>query len=531
MLFTSYEFIAFLCLTFLAYYLAPKKIRWCVLLVASLVFYLFAGVGYFVFIAATTVISYVTALLVDKFNARTDEYIERNKAEMDKEARKAYKAARKKTCFAILCAGLVLGFGILCVLKYTAFTVNNVNSIIELFDSDKKLAVPDLLLPLGISFYTFGTMGYLIDVYRRKAEAQRNLAKYALFVSFFPQIVQGPISRYGDLAPELFTPHAFNGKTFFSGAQRILWGYFKKVVIADRILAAMKVMLADTSAYDGVWALLLILVYSVEIYADFTGGIDITIGIAESLGIKLKENFNHPFTSKSTKEYWNRWHITMGSWFTDYVFYPLSVCRPMQNISKKSRKLFGSNIGKRIPVYIATVVTWFLTGLWHGAAWNFIVWGLLNCLVILVSQELEPLYRKFRERFPRLTASRAYGGFMAARTFLLMGFIRSLDCYRNVPTTFRMWGSIFVRGNFAELFSDKLAATGFDATNTIIICAATAIVCAVNACVIKKGDLRKELGERPVLNYSLFALLFVTVMLFGAYGVGYDASAFIYEQF
>ena len=204
----------------------------------------------------------------------------------------------------------------------------------------------------------------------------------------------------------------------------------------------------------------------------------------------------------------------------------------MQSISKKSRKIFGNAIGKRIPVYIATVTTWFLTGLWHGAAWNFIVWGLLNCLVILVSQELEPLYLKFRTAFPRLTASKVYGAFMIVRTFLLMGFIRSLDCYRDVPTTFRMWGSVFTTANYGELFSEKMAAVGFDASNCLIICIATAVVCIVNTLLIKRGsDLRTDIKDKPLLSYSLFALLLLLIILFGAYGVGYDASDFIYGQF
>ena len=534
MLFTSYEFLAFLCLTFILYYAVPKKekTQWVILLLASYAFYLFAGIECLAFIVATTLIAWVTAIVMGRINKQTADYIEKNKGEMDKEARKAYRAKKKKISLCVLCVGLLLGFGILAVLKYTAFALTNINSLLHLFGSERSLVIPDLLLPLGISFYTFQTMGYLIDVYRGKAEAQKNIAKLALFVSFFPQLAQGPISRYADLEGQLYSAHRFDSDRFFSGLQRILWGYFKKLVIADRILIAMKAMLGDVEQYDGVWALLLIIIYSVEIYADFTGGIDITIGVAESLGIKLKENFNHPFISRSTKEYWNRWHITMGSWFTDYIFYSMSFSKGMQSVSKKSRKLFGNAIGKRIPVYIATITTWFLTGLWHGAAWNFIVWGLLNCLVILVSQELEPLYKRFRARFPRLVESRGYGGFMIVRTFLLMGLIRSLDCYRDVPTTFSMWASIFTRGNYGELFSDKLAEIGFDLTNIAIIGAATLVVCAVNAVLIKKGrDLREDLYRKPWLSYSLFAVLFIAVILFGAYGVGYDASAFIYTQF
>lgn len=531
MLFTSYEFLAFLALVFLAYYLLPKRVQWIVLLVSSYVFYALSGAEYLIFIAVTTVSSWLVARRIGVINERAAAYVEANRETMDKEARKAYKAREKKKSLRVLSVGLVLNFGILAVLKYTGFAVVNINALLHLF-SDVSLSVPSLILPLGISFYTFGTMGYLIDVYRGKAEPQKNLLKLALFTSFFPQIIQGPISRYGDLEGELYVPHRFDGGKFFSGLQRILWGYFKKLVIADRILVVMKVLLGDSAEYNGAYVFLLIILYSVEIYADFTGGIDITIGIAEAMGIRLKENFRHPFTSKSTKEYWNRWHITMGSWFTDYIFYPLSVSKFMQSVSKKSRKLFGNALGKRIPVYSATIATWFLTGLWHGASWNFIVWGLLNCLVILVSQELEPLYKKFRAKFPRLTASRGYGFFMIARTFLLMGLIRSLDCYRNVPVTFYKWLTMFTVPNLGELFSGGLEKIGLFGADLVIIIVALAFVCVVNALSIRSGDaLRERIADKPWISYSAFALVFVAVLLFGAYGIGYDASQFIYNQF
>ncbi|MBE6557150.1 MAG: MBOAT family protein, partial [Ruminococcaceae bacterium] len=231
-----------------------------------------------------------------------------------------------------------------------------------------------------------------------------------------------------------------------------------------------------------------------------------------------------------TKEYWNRWHITMGTWFTDYIFYPLSVSRPMLSLSKSSRKLLGKAVGKRIPVYTATVATWFLTGLWHGAGWNFIVWGLLNCVVILISQECEPLYRRFRERAPRLTSSVPYTKFMAVRTFLLMGLIRSLDVYRDVPLTFRMWGSMVTQFNLPVLFSGGLTPLGLSAVDYVILAVGVAVMSIVSRLGVKRS-VRDRLYDRPVLSAALFGTLLVCVLLFGAYGVGYDATQFIYNQF
>ena len=529
MLFTSYGFILFMAVLLGVYYLFPKKYQWTLLLVASYLFYAFSGVENFAFIIFTTLSCFFIARFMEKKKLREDEYVAQRKESMSKEDRKAYRAKEKKKRFHILLLGLLLNFGVLAVLKYTAFALKNINGVIALFGAD-KIRVPDLIIPLGLSFFVFQSTGYLIDVYRGKTFAEKNIAKLALFVAFFPQLAQGPISRHSDLAAELYTPHAFSVKNLKFGLQRILWGYFKKLVIADRVLVAMKSLLGDTSSYKGAYVALLIILYSIQIYADFTGGIDITIGIAEAMGIRLKENFKHPFSSRSTKEYWNRWHITMGSWFTDYVFYPLSFSKPMMKLSAWGRSKFGNAIGKRLPVYIATSVTWFLTGLWHGAAWNFIVWGMLNCLVILVSQELEPLYRRFREKFPKLTASYGYHCFEASRTFLLMGLIRSLDCYANVGLTFRMWGSMFTTFNIGDCLSSGALGLGLDVKDYVILAFAVAAV-AVVAKLSDKRDIREWLYGKAALSWTLSAAVLIAIILFGAYSIGYDASQFIYTQF
>ena len=529
MLFTSYAFIGFLAVALIAYYAVPKKLQWITLLATSYVFYAFAGLDCLVFILFTTVSSYVISRLMAKNKTAEDAYIEENRETLSKDEKKKYRASEKKKRLGILVLGLLLNFGILAVLKYTAFALTNVNSILGLFGAD-GFEIPDLLLPMGISFYTFQTMGYLIDVYRGRAAAEKNIAKLALFVSFFPQLVQGPISRFSDLAHQLTSPHVFSGKAVSLGLQRVLWGYAKKLIVADRLLVAVKALATAPDTYDGAYVLLLILLYSVQIYADFTGGIDITIGIAEAMGIKLTENFDRPFSSKSTKEYWRRWHITMGSWFRDYIFLPLSVCSPMLRLNKKLGEKISRRTAGKIVAYAASAVTWFATGVWHGAAWNFIVWGMLNFLVISVSESLEPLYEKFHAKFPRLTASAGYGVFMSVRTFLLMGVIRSLDCYRNVGVTFAAWGSMLTMRGVGDIFSGGIAQLGLGTADIVIIVIGIMCMFAVSK-LGEKGSLRERLYERPALCSVVFGALFVCVILFGAYGVGYDASQFIYDQF
>ena len=222
------------------------------------------------------------------------------------------------------------------------------------------------------------SIGYMIDVYRGVADAEKNPFRYALFVSFFPQLVQGPISRWNDLKKSLFESHVFSWVNIQYGFERILWGYFKKMVIADRAAIGLATIQSDVSVYYGAYAFVGMLLYAIDLYADFTGGIDITIGVAQMFGITLPENFRRPFFSKSIAEYWRRWHITLCAWFKDYLFYPLSMSKWMNKVSRWLKKHVGKPVGSRFPVYFSSLTVWFVTGIWHGASWNFVVWGYTN---------------------------------------------------------------------------------------------------------------------------------------------------------
>lgn len=532
MLFTSYEFIVFLFAIFILYYLVPKKLQWILLLIGSYVYYYISGPTYLIFIGTTTVIIWAGARLINSLEDNEKAYLKSDAGKkLSREDKKSYKATEKGKRRRIMVICLLINLGILAVLKYTNFTINNINGILSLFKSDKQLSFLNLVLPMGISFYTFQAIGYLVDVYRGTVQAEKSLLKFALFVGFFPQLVQGPISRYDDLSKGLYAEHSFDWKNNVSkGLERILYGFFKKLVIADRILIAVNEIIHNTDEYSGIYVFIGMMFYAFELYADFTGGIDITIGIAQVFGIKVTENFNRPFFSKSIKEYWRRWHITMGTWFTDYIFYPISVSKFMLELSKFSRKHFGDEIGKRIPVYLSSFIVWFTTGIWHGASWNFIVWGLGNYVVIMISQELEPLYRKFHAKV-NTEGSLIYKIFTIVRTFLIMSFLRSFDCYRNVPLTFKMVGTIFTRPNFSVLTDGSLMKLGLSGADYIILFISLIVLFTVSM-VQRKCPVRERIDQfvYPV-RFTIWFALFMAVLMFGAYGVGFDASQFIYNQF
>ncbi len=531
MLFTSYEFLGFLLIVFLLYYMVPKKAQWVLLLVASYVFYVCAGPTYWIYLLTTTITTYLAGIQIAKIGEQQSAYLKAHKAEMDKEQKKAYKAKQKHKQWLCLLACLFFNIGILAVVKYTNFAISNINAVLEAVGSTNRLNFWNIALPMGISFFTFQAMGYLIDVYRGVTEAEKNPFKFALFVSFFPQLVQGPISRFKDLKDSLCAEHKFDSQTVVFGLQRILWGFFKKLVIADRMLTGVNTIIRSPQEYGGAYVFLGMMFYALELYADFTGGIDITIGIAQTFGITLKENFNRPYFSKNIKEYWNRWHMTMGSWFTDYIFYPISVCKPMLKFSKFARAHFGEAIGKRLPIYLSSFTVWFATGIWHGASWNFIVWGLGNFVVIMISQELEPFYRWFHAKFPKIKDTFGFRLFQVIRTILLMSALRTFDCYRDVPLTFKMFGSLLTARNWNILWDGSLMNLGLSGLDYIILLCGLILLVTVSL-VQRKGSVRAQIAAKPYpVRFALWYGLFLIVILMGAYGVGYDASQFIYNQF
>ena len=484
MSFTSFSFLLYIGIALALYYIIPRRGQWVLLLIASCGFYLYSGLDNFCFIFLTTASTYGTARIVDRTQALFDRK----------------KAKQKSRKWIWLCLGL--NFGLLAICK-VRFTFQNI------------------LLPMGISFYMFQSIGYVLDVYRGSIKAERNPFKFALFVSFFPQLIQGPISQYGKLAPQLFGEHPYNGKQVSFGLQRMLWGYFKKLVIADRI--AVTVLALRGPEHTGLSFFVLTCFYAIQIYGDFTGGIDIAIGLSEALGIHLPENFIRPFFSKNIAEYWRRWHITLGEWMKEYVFYPVSVSTPMRKLSKSARKRWPK-FGKRLPVYAASFATWFCTGIWHGITPNFLLWGMMNCTIIVLSEELTPLYEKFHNRFHWKQKS-WYGAFETLRMFVLMNLIRIVDLFPNVVEYFQRLGSLF--SSFRVPFLD-LGLTGQDYG---ILIFGVVLMLTVSLLQERFGSVRELLWNRTGLRYALTIGLFLVVLLMGNYGIGYDAGNFIYNQF
>jgi len=522
MTFTSIAFLPFAALLLVIYYLIPKKGQWMLLLAASTAFYLFADWRYFFFLLVTVFSVYVTGMRLKARKDKLSAFLSAQKETLTREERKKIKASHRKIDRVWLIGCLVVNFGMLAFCKGLL-----INPFRESF-SGAPFGFLTLALPLGMSYYMFQSMGYVIDVYRGTAEAQRNPFKLALFTSFFPQLMLGPINKYNFLAPTLFAEHPFEAKRVSFGLQRMLWGFFKKLVIADRIAVAIGTLKGDE--YTGVAFLVLAVFYAVQIYGDFTGGIDIALGLSEALGVTMTENFVRPFFSKNIAEYWRRWHISLGEWMKDYIFYPPSVCSPMLTLSKKARAHLG-NFGKRLPVYVASVATWAVTGLWHGFNAHFLLWAGLNCFFIVLSEECEPLYRRFHAKFG-LKNKPWYGAFEILRMFMLMNFIRATDLFESVGTYFSRLFSLFVSPRFSFFTNGSLMRLGLNGTDYLVLLCGILLLFAVSLWQEKRGSVREALLTLPSLGrYLLLFALFLAVLLLGSYGIGFDASSFIYTQF
>ena len=531
MSFISIDFALFVTLSLLLYYILPKKCQWIVLLVASYAFYAQSGSGDLVYIIITTVTTFICAALIEKKTGDQNRYLTDNKESLTKEDKKTYKAGVKKQQRRILLAGLFINFGILIYLKYANISIAYFN-LYRLKWTGNTDFVPFIrvLLPLGISFYTFQTMGYLIDIYYGKYKREKNLFRFALYVSFFPQIVQGPISRFGQIAPTLYAGKRFDFARIRSGFYRIIWGLFKKLVIADRLSGYVHIVMEQKDMYRGFYILLAIFFYSMQIYGDFSGGIDVALGVAEMFGVVLPENFDRPFFSKSISEYWQRWHITLGTWFKDYIFYPLSLNKSIIKLGKKVREKGFESFGKRIPIYIPMFFVWALTGMWHGSESRYVVWGLFNFVFIVLGTELEPVSGYIVGKLGLSERSFVMRAYRAGKTFWLMSFLRLFDINATTGEAFTAFKYLF---SGLKSFDITVIYENLNLGRGDFIVAVSAIVIMfIFDLIQRKGSVRKRIFALPTpLQWVILSIMITVVAVFGYYGPGYDASSFIYGAF
>ena len=526
----SVAFLVFLAVVLIGYYLIPKKFQWILLLVSSYFFYMYASPQFVVFLIIATVTTFISSILVGNINNIETDFFSVNKGLLSIEERKAIRHKNNLKKRLILIGCIVITIGILVFVKYTNFIIDTIN----IFGS----GIPEiewLVLPIGISFYTFQSLGYAIDVYRGEVAPQRNIFKYGLFVSYFPQILMGPIGRYNALAPQLFAEHTFNGKCLVYGLQRMLWGFFKKLVIANNIGFFVDAIYADVGAHSGFVLACATVGYAIQMYADFTGFVDIALGVAQTMGIGLAENFRRPYFSRTIPEYWRRWHITLGSWFKDYVFYSLMRMKWSVNLGQKLKKNHHLRLALLIPPAIALIITWSLLGLWHGAEWHYVVFGLFYGIIMILSIAIDPFSKKVRDTLGFNSEKKPYQIFQILRTMCIICFGYIIFRAASMSDAFTVMIQIV-----CEPFAGTFGATISELIGVITSCGITkftgpALVIGCLLCLLKssleewKGvNVQDKLNglKLPVRWIILYIILFITLFL-GEFGT----QTFIYFQF
>ena len=538
MAYSSLRFLVFLFAVIVVYYLVPKKHQWFVLLVASYGFYLSSGVAPVLYILFTTLFSYGAGLRMQKirddFQARADALGET----ATKEQKRELKKEASKKVHRVQVITVLVNLGILAYVKYLNDFIGGFNTLLTLFRWDASMPYVNVIVPLGLSYYTFNSVGYLIDVGRGKYAAEKHLGKFALFVSFFPSIVQGPLNRYADVGMQLQKPHDFSYDNLKYGAQLMLWGFFKKLVIADRVAVIVSTVFApEYTGYQGHHIFFGVLAYSLQIYCDFSGGTDITRGAAQMMDINLPENFARPFFATSMADFWRRWHMSLGAWMREYVFYPIMLSKPVTAVSKSFRKKYGAHIGKIVPSVAAPMVVFFLMNIWHGLGAQRVLNALYNALIISSSVALAPVYKNVAQKLRVNTEAFSFKLFQMLRTFLLLCVSRILTHAPSLEAAGQMLkqlvkdriflsigGLDFFLGSGGEIFS-----FGVNQREMLVLFLSVLALLVVGILQETGVKIRETLSKQNLIfRWGMILLLLIVVLVFGVYGPGYDARSFIY---
>lgn len=485
MLFNSIQFIIFFTLVVIIYFLSPYKYRWILLLISSCIFYMAWKPAYILLLLFSTIVNYHMSLKIYKTNSRIKKRFYLNIA-------------------------LFTSLGILFIFKYLTLINDSFAYVFSTFELDYPFSTLNIILPMGISFYTFQTLSYTIDVYKKQTVPEKGFLRLTLFVTFFPQLVAGPIERFDRLMPQLFRKRNFNIKRTIVGIQIMLLGYFKKVVIADRLAIAVNTIYNNTEFYSGLPFLIATILFAFQIYCDFCGYSEIALGCAKILGIELMGNFDRPYFSKSIKEFWRRWHISLSTWFRDYIYIPLGGNR--KNKLKKYRNIF---------------ITFLASGLWHGANWTFVIWGMLHGIYQIIGD----ITFKYRIRLLKNLNKNVSIILQWFTTFALICFAWIFFRANTLGDAFYIATHLFT--DFFDWFSiryiyDTVTNMGLTLFE-FIICTISIILLIIYEFLSRKVALYKRLNSMNALIRGAFYLILIIIIL--TMGVYHNASQFIYFQF
>ncbi len=494
MLFNSIDFLIFFPIVVLIYLVIPKKVRCFWLLAASYYFYMCWNAKYALLLLLSTVVTWISGVLLRKFA----------------------KPVGKK---AVLIGCLSLNIGILFFFKYFDFFLETVNRVLGAVHMQVLVNPFDIILPVGISFYTFQALGYTNDVYQGKQEPIRNFFKYALFVSFFPQLVAGPIERSTHFlrqVEEVEKIKVWNYKNVANGLTYMVWGFFVKMVVADRAAILVNTVFDKYYMYNSLALILAAVCFAVQIYGDFAGYSIIATGAAKVMGFDLMENFEAPYFSRSIKEFWRRWHISLSTWFKDYLYIPL-----------------GGNRKGKVRRYINLMITFVVSGLWHGASFTFIAWGFLHGLYQVIEDATKGIRDKINEKLHTKTDSFGYKLMQTVITFILVDIAWVFFRASGIKAAIHYLCRIVTEWDPWSLFNGSLYHLGLDRMEMNILILGLVLLMVVDMVRYKTGRTFSQIMEDQCIWFRWIVIwgLMAACIVFGVYGINFESSQFIYFQF
>ncbi|MDG3131951.1 hypothetical protein MKL26_02770 [Streptococcus suis] len=512
----------------LIYGLVPQRARrWILLLSSYTVFGAFSGKLLFYLLFST--------LSIHQFGLWLENSQNKEKALLynaSKEDKRPIKEQIKREQYGIVLFAVMIHIGLLFILKYSAFMTVNINTLLSMFGFNFSFPIPRYLMPVGISFYTLQAVSYIVDVYRKKISADANLLRLAIFMSFFPQILEGPICRYSETANALWEAPKLKYENFLLGVQRIVFGIFKKLVIADRLNLFIQNIFNDYSKYDGFTISVGVALYTLQLYAEFSGTLDLVIGSGQIFGITLPENFKRPFFSSSISEFWQRWHITLGTWFKDYIFYPLSMSGIFKRLTAKLRRKFGNHFGPLMVGSISLLCVWLSNGLWHGAAWHYIFFGMYHFTLILLGNIFAPYFIKLAAFGCIDRTSKVYRYFQIIRTTVLVCIGELFFRSNGLKAGLIMLKKMFMDFNFDSIKNGTLFKIGMDFHDFIIIFISVGILFLIGFLQEHGIAIRSNIMKRNiVIRFTIYYTVIIFIIIFGAYGINYVPVNPIYANF
>lgn len=521
-------FLLFLPIVMLLYQVIPKKGRFLVLLIASYFFFYLLSGKLLIYLLVSTFSIHHFGLWIHDTKRREEEALKEALKEQKKAIRKNYEKKKKL----ILLLGIIIQLVMLASTKYLPFFTLNVNHLLDFLNVGFQIKEYRFLAPIGISFYTLQAISYLVDVYRGKVHVDSNLFRLALYMAFFPQIMEGPIARYEDTAKDLYKGERLHYQQICFGMQRIFYGLIKKIVIADRLNRVVQVIFNNYNDYNGGILFLGVVFYTIQLYMDFSGVIDIAIGSGEIFNVKIPENFRQPFFSKSISDFWARWHITLGTWFKDYIFYPISLSKVSKKLTSSLRKKLGNHFGPLLIGSFALLIVWLCNGLWHGSGYNYIFFGLYHFTFILMGNIAEPFVDKFYKKFKVDRNQPVIRVLQAVRTTIIVLFGELFFRAAGTKAGIAMFTKIIMDFNIQSIFSKKVLDLGLDVPDLIIIGITLLIVFFIGLLKEKGVSIRESIAKKPILvRWTLYYILILYALIFGAYGGSYAPIDPMYASF